>query len=1429
METEKLKQSLINQSITPINVDVISNALPEEINDNPEDSISLISNNTNIITAQDIDDSKNNIENIIERKLIEFNKLRIRRKLKEIRDQKRIEYNNSNYQLPEEEKTQLKKEIIFDKESEKFKKQSYIDVKIQQDNYYEIRQIVNGLNDLNEFSSEIEKHDIQRIDNFLTYRELFKQATNNIPLYTKMLDSRKNQIVDYIQTLNNPIFLEKIKYETEENILSTIQKLYEVTKDVDDIELYEKFNLQSNIDFSNKLSDIMFYRSYQNNNNNPINDNDSNKTGTFMDSLIRTEIISNKLFGNLLCSSNGKNKYFVSTNKITCMDTMFITSFTNKKVYSTRTLGELLLSITDTKLKSIDKALRQQIYATYDGTRPNKEEYYKWNGLQIYDIDLKEWKMSDGSSGNIDLLKQELFNQLSEFHWFLWICKSASGKGIHIYTKVSPPHHVFVDLEKNEYISAYWYMVNYISKLSVVYDCLHRLNNDSDKIEFPNQSFENTFVDNTVGRITSGIRLTYDSMPLVNHNFVDLHPSIMLSQTLDGVYYQKTINDIFFRDTKTNNKFIQVIDEDLCFKDSVTKESKKSDGKVDLTKFVSLGGDITNVIPLSRNQINYMSRYNVCNTLAAMFGKEGLQIAHRLLDSTVCKNVGEINSFYSCALSNKKTASKIGIEILKKSGIIKDVKPEVKTIIDDKYKSYIKKQIEKSLDNLMQDYTFELSRNEYISDKSEELKSLITGEKINILLSPPNSGKTEFIKHLARSGKKVLLVLPFISVIQNKIETDAELMKIFDCYYGSKNVKDIDYGINAVTTFDKFSKANYEKISKIFDYIIIDESHLLFISSYRIEATAQAVKKIKDLYYISSNDPFSAKILLMTGTETGESYFFDSVANIIRITKPLNNKEMEFLICNDNLDALTRLSAKAAQLLKEDYRLMIPTNKGEIYTEKLIGMIEHIVDKPLKYGYYKRSNTEQEICKLINEKNSIGDYDIVFCSNYLSVGIDINDKGIKFASLYLGNFSGYEIEQFNARIRKIGIRSIYTIVTNKNDGTLNEVLLEEPNLVLHLTDEDKVNFVDDKNIAGAKTEFLASYDPVLRKITTPGFSLLNGKIQFNVEEYELTSFEIKYSECMEHPIKVARELAKYGYHITVSTEFEGLSLADQEQLKKIGIASAKEEKLRKHNLLVGIFIELLENNSYKTPHGLEFTDVINFIMKNPDLIKEDRELRDSSGEILNLRVDFDLFATPIAIVVRSKEAMEKMIGSARYLIKKYSVTKAKEIFLRYVDESGILKQKLFQRSINLLKLVDGADANELADPIVRTIEKIHDYVDKFENSSDYRVTFDAHRSFLELLTNEYISLLGIKINTKYGFDKIQDSIVEMMQDIAIKSTSAKGIKFVYNKLPDQNSNSVLNRRTVDSIVENMFKVTGDLIREKNKIRRKHIILSKQDF
>jgi hypothetical protein len=1400
-----------------------------------------------LITAIDLEDNEKSIQRIVEEKVSAFNKKRLRRDVKKLRDSRKIivggeqpaeeaeesETEKAVAPMPDgmvthEEIEAMRLGFYGDAETATFRSSQYESIKAQRENYHEIRKTIDGLNEMPWYAAEVERWNIQRVSKFLKYDEVIALSTASTELFQTLRKKVRDVIENKILWLGTSANLDE--YDSLGLIL-TMREMYAESTETDDIELFEKYNLETNIDLAHRLSDIMFQKvAFGDRNKNIVNEflpkSKTLASLTGISNMVYQQVVSNKMLGVLF------SRDFVTNNSVTCQETMYTTNTELDLVYRTRTLGELLIEITNVDVSEQSKAERQQIYMTYDGFRPSMENYFRWNGLQVFDLDLKEWKMM---GGDIDILKAGIHNMMVEFHWYLWICRSASGNGLHIYTKVTPPHHVYTLDTDNEYISRYWHQVNYQTKASNIHEVLWRLHNiNGNGISFDYRDkagqpiWENRYMDNVVARITAGIRLAYDPMPMVNHNFVDMHVGLALGQTIDGYEAQKTINRVLLRATSMQQR----IDDDLAVDDPVEHLEKRANAKPDLSKFVALGGDLTQLKHLS-GKIDYNIRYSVCNTLAAIFGKDGLPMAHTILDSERLKNKGEINSFYSCAISNRKEPSKYGLEILKKAGIIKSVEPEMTETLDTSFKSNFSRQIMKSLQNSPIVPMFKLGETEYISDFSDRLVSIISGTKINIVLSPPGSGKTEFVKHLAKIGKRILLVLPYISVIKNKIELDQTITDNFDTFYGSQNIKDLEYGRNAVTTFDKFSRSNYEKLSKMFDYIMIDESHLLFTSSYRIEATSNVIKKIKELFFISSNDPFAAKLVLFTGTETGELSFFSQFANTIRIAKPSHEKKMEFLICGDTLDSITRLATKAVELIREGYKLMIPTNKGEIYSEKIIGMVEYLMQRPIKYGYYKRSNTEQEICRLINVENTVGDYEIVFCSNYLSVGVDINDR-CKFASIYLGAFSGYEIEQFNARIRKMGIRSIYCVTTSKMDGTVNDLLLNEPDLLLKITDEDTLFFIDDKAIAGAKTEFIASYDPVLHRIVTPGFSLLNGKIIFNLEEYELVSFEQKYALCMEHPIKVARELAKYGYIVSVSTEYEGLSESEKDTLKKMGIEAAKEEKVRKHNLLVGTYVDLVKGNTHVNQHGLEFNNVIEWISKHQDKIIEDRELTrvGVGGEIENcyVAVTFDMFATPVDIIVKSKEALEKMLKSALYMTRKYSQTKALDIIYGYVGDDGILKQKLFTRAINLLRLIDSSEANELADPIMRSLEKMYDFVDKFEARKDFRIGYETYQSILGAWTNEYIDSLGIKVHTKYGFDKIQDGLQEMLADLAMKQSGKNGIRFSYNKLPDTDSAAVLNRRSIDGIVQNMFHLSQEIINSRqSKVKSKHIILSVQAF
>lgn len=1389
---------------------------------------------SDILTAVDIDERSSSISKEIESSTAKYIKSRVVKELNKIR--RKYSEEGKEFDI-NEHKQRLYNEIANDQDTNHYRQFLEEEITTKIENYSAIRSQIDELNELHFLSAEIERLEMQG-KMIKPFRDLVQLSVKNIGRYNKYCEVLNSKFDEFIKSVRE---LPKLNFKKHYNnlfseedpleILLAMRKLYTISKDIDGLELYDMFNMMNNIEMSNLLSDICFWSKEDNLIN--ILNTQSGK----ISSLFEKKIISNRLLGILLRNSTDRNNEInpplplVTNNSVTCYDSTYITTTTNNKMYPTRTIGELLFEIINDDNKYIDKTERKQIYMTYDGTRPFANEYYKWNGLQVFDIDLKEW-IARGN--NINKLRNKLYESLQDFHWFLWICLSSSGKGIHIYTKVAPPHHIYLkDQDENNEISTFYYVVNYHSKSSVIYDIIYDIRKefgfiDSDFIESTEQSkyetgFELKYLDNSVGRITSGIRLTYDPNVMVNPNFLDLPIGLNLCQTAKGFDYKKDIDNILLRKSTVADKFYERMQEMLEAHNSVEKAPHKS--SINISEYVLQGYDISKYKEMPLSMIKYRVRYEVCNTLADMFGKDGLQLAHMVLRSEECKNVNEINAFYSSAIRNHKKASKFGLDILQQCGVVKSVDKEFNEELVDKYKLFLKKQIEKSikLDDI--DYDIRLKDDEYIGHKEKEVLSKLRSDKINLIYAAPALGKTQFIKDLARK-KRVMLVLPFISVIKNKIETDETIMELFDCYYDNKDISKIEHGINAVTTFDKFSRASYEKISRMFDYIVIDEEHLLFNSQYRINTTSNAVKKLRQLLYISSNDPFAAKIILMTGTPTGSEFFFKNNGNFIRIYKKLMKKTMEFHICDDILDTTTRLAYKVYQLIEQDHKIIIPTNKGDIYTEKMIGMVRHLLQREVKYGYYKRSNNEQEIVSKINNENTVGDYEIVFCSNYLSVGIDINDTAKPFAVLYCGNWSGFEIEQFNSRIRRQDIKSYYFVKTIDNAGHFDELLYEEPKFQLRLTKEDIANFKDDKAVAEKKQEFIAQYDPVLHTITTPGFSTISGQIRFNQEEYELTNFENKYSECYQHPLRVASTLAKYGYEIVVSTQFDGLDADLQHELKQVGIDSAKEEKMLKNDLLIGTFKDLININKYVSEEtALEFNNTIEYIIKNSFSVVEDRDMMDCY-----VKVVFNPFAQPEKVFVRSKVALDKMLRPAHYLVQRYSTNKCMDIIDQYIDTNGLLRKKNFMRAINLLKLVEAHGNNELSAGVEKCIEEIYDYVDKFVIDSNLKVSYSSHMNFLDNLTNNYISYLGLTIRTRYGFDKLRDSVVEIFRDIAVTERSGKDVKFRYNKLPDQDSYNIINRRSVDILIEKMFAITNDIVTESRiNPKERHIELETQSF
>ena len=93
---------------------------------------------------------------------------------------------------------------------------------------------------------------------------------------------------------------------------------------------------------------------------------------------------------------------------------------------------EIYSLMTNKLYKNVDKKNRKVIYSCTTTSRPvGEKSYMTWNGFQIIDLDIKNETLSEQ-------LKPLIFNELCKYNWFLGVYKSASGKGLHVWTKIKP-------------------------------------------------------------------------------------------------------------------------------------------------------------------------------------------------------------------------------------------------------------------------------------------------------------------------------------------------------------------------------------------------------------------------------------------------------------------------------------------------------------------------------------------------------------------------------------------------------------------------------------------------------------------------------------------------------------------------------------------------------------------------------------------------------------------------------------------------------------------------------------------------------------------------------------------------------------------------------------------------------------------------------
>jgi len=768
----------------------------------------------------------------------------------------------------------------------------------------------------------------------------------------------------------------------------------------------------------------------------------------------------------------------------------------------------------DKNYAAVDKLNRKVVFSTASTKRPiGMESFNMWNGLQIIDIDIKNAELANQ-------LKTVLFNELKTFHWFLGVCLSSSKRSLHVWTKITP-------LTNELNARRIEFRCNFRHKYSYIYITLLKY---IDTFGYTKEDII-SYLDNAMAKPQQGIFIAADNQAYMNTNFVDLRLDAAFESAINNGI--ESINWITHPDLKLVFNKLEWFENDTLNENNVKHESVENIDDRDLKK--------------SKGPRHYKhnQRWQLANTLTALYGKEkALEILCEICEGTSRKElVGDVTT----ASRHNKPVSKWAINILNENhGFNLKIKEDI-----DETKKKLEK-IDEEIKNAKVDYdpifilnehtnkiNLFLTKDQYLSDIKDQILSNLS--KITLLEAGAGYGKTEMIKAFK---SKVLLILPFTSIIKSKIELD-ENTSDWLYYYGSKKPSlDELAGPNSMSmTIDKFSHLNlYEIDAAGFEYIVIDESHLLFTSSYRnvMSPTIQRLANCK------------AKVILMTGTPTAETLFFPNINHIRVKREETRIKEFSTYLCPTECEAEWEMAKSMAADIINGIKIIWPTNKGSTYFQQIMKLVEEElgVDNvkkntgwkgPLKFFYYKKSNYGDESMDNINKNKSIGDNDIIGCTTYLSVGIDICDTK-KFHVYFNEPAISQDIEQYANRLRRNDLyiklflpRSIRGTLMDWDYTRKLDLSLDEKSLVVVRDYIRTVNDMVERNVDEAK------YNPMIMSLISVNnyikYDEIDCKYYIDETAYKLRIFEDRYTEYAKQLNVIKKGMQYYGYTInTITTE-----------------------------------------------------------------------------------------------------------------------------------------------------------------------------------------------------------------------------------------------------------------------------------------------------
>ena len=429
-------------------------------------------------------------------------------------------------------------------------------------------------------------------------------------------------------------------------------------------------------------------------------------------------------------------------------------------------------------------------------------------------------------------------------------------------------------------------------------------------------------------------------------------------------------------------------------------------------------------------------------------------------------------------------------------------------------------------------------------------------------------------------------------------------------------------------------------------------------------------------------------IILMSGTPSGELTFFSNAVHLRVIKEDVRKKVFTINLTDKPNDQLYHMCRQMANDIANGKRILFPCNRGTLYSKQVKAAVDyflqydHAIYDDVNLQYYKKSNVGDTFMDDINIEKTIKDVQILMCTTYLSVGVDILDK-YNFSIYFEDLMMPQEVEQFANRLRANDLFINMYVAKNDSEGNTRS-LHKYKEVNFEIDDEEKrfvlsviqlCNSMIERNNKEFKSNAIVY--AMLKDCSFIEHNSIDDKYYLNLTAYKTVCFERKYREYVQQLPVLMKGMQSYGYEVTSIDRkaFECEGLEDFANLKDF-VKLAYNEQLELNTTHIKELMEMIDEQSLPT-----FKQVLQGIF---DIKKGN---------------DWKIDITNGRIVAKNIEVFEKVIPIFISLSKRYNCEQVKEIFEYCRNENKTFNFAAIGRIRTLVNIIYNDKNNRLDMPI----------------------------------------------------------------------------------------------------------------------------------